>query len=298
MDKAIDPMENHAQAHPRKKRRTKSSLEVVDAVRSLMLDELYSDQQQQRYIKRQVVQRLLGVLTAARASGMSWEEMAEVCYRAGLEIAPTTLKSYYFDLKEERDSEHVRQAATEIIKSKQQQAIKRELVVGASEDLNARRRADKRLASTPKLLSSNEAIKRTPPLPTAEKPAPTESQPQSAIMHNRPPAEPKTRSAASPPAPASNSPVAFPTFQPLEEGLGKHIDQLKAESVTVEKAVPVYEDLVLGKNGRVYFSTGEPFVGNLSPRQVAILELQKKYLKNASSDARSSSSVVDMPRKL
>ena len=302
-------MEATKQTQAAPKKRPKSGAEVVGQVRRALLDAMYSDSQQKRYLKRQVVESLIGVLSAARSSGLDWEEMAKICGDHGFEISPNTLKSYYVDLKEERESQKIRAQANKIVQTKKEIDLKREIKQGASDTLDARRRAQQRLATKPKLMSidrlrsleepktASESELATNPPPAAGSsarkapPAPTSSS-------TAPPKYPPKQAAASPPK--NSGPLQEedrPSFPELKAGQGKSIEQLEVESKIVETATQVSEHLVL-KNGRVYYESGAPFVDVLAPRQVSMLKMHGRYIANAMADSRSSSSVVPMKNNL
>lgn len=280
----------------------KSAQELVDELRRGFLGALYEDGQRTRYVKRRIVESLLGVISAARASGFTWDELADICRKHGLDIAPSTLKTYYVDLREEREHQRVKAEAKTIVKDVNHHRLVRETANGQLANEAIKKRAAQRLASRPKLMSSVDDAdiyeqKATPVAPA-----------RTAGLNA---AKPGVRKR---PIPEIETPINAPVdtgrksskesgsrsinHPPLEPGQAKHIDQLADEAKAVKTPTPIYEKLELKPDGRVYTSSGEPFVGVLAVRQVSILRSARFYMANATPEARSTNTVVKMPSKL
>src|SRR5690606_25627342 len=71
--------------------------------------------------------QLMGALIAARASGLSFEQIAEVFKRGGLVLTASTLRSYYFELKTEAETSHAaKRHADKVLATRKQ--IEREML--------------------------------------------------------------------------------------------------------------------------------------------------------------------------
>ena len=93
--------------------------ENIEKARQLLLSEIFREQTDDRFVKREAVKQLLGPLIAARDSGLSFEEIATVFEKAGLELSPTTLRSYFFELKTAEElAREARRHAEKVTKAK------------------------------------------------------------------------------------------------------------------------------------------------------------------------------------
>jgi hypothetical protein len=77
--------------------------ETIEEARQLLLSEIFGEQTDGRFVKRNAIKQLLGPLIAARNKGLSFEEIVKVFEKARLDMSPTTLRTYYYDLKTEQE---------------------------------------------------------------------------------------------------------------------------------------------------------------------------------------------------
>jgi hypothetical protein len=77
--------------------------ETIEEARQLLLSEIFGEQTDGRFVKRNAIKQLLGPLIAARNNGLSFEEIVKVFEKARLDMSPTTLRTYYYDLKTEQE---------------------------------------------------------------------------------------------------------------------------------------------------------------------------------------------------
>lgn len=297
--------------------------ENIEKARQLLLLEVYREQNDDRYVKREAVKQLLAPLIAARESGLSFEDIAKVFEKAGLVLTPSTLRSYYFELKTEADlATSARKHAEKVAQTKR--AIDQQML----EKHN--RHADRvalahatRLNQSPKLI---DALAQTdpsalPPTGPAQGPvsaqksgarppvaaaAPTPAVPPVSARDRREGGEVAAAEPASSPAPDTAAPA--PTNQ-TTAGRASHRPAASDDTAPVAKTLTeieqlslatddrtVLEDDVIVKDDLVLYVSGKPFVGTLSKKQIHLLRSVGKII--APTTGRSSSDFVKMPGKL
>lgn len=299
--------------------------ENIEKARQLLLLEVYREQNDDRFVKREAVKQLLAPLIAARESGLSFEDIAKVFEKAGLVLTPSTLRSYYFELKTEADlATSARKHAEKVAQTKR--AIDQQML----EKHN--RHADRvalahatRLNQSPKLidaLAQTDPSALPPPGPaqgpvSAPKPgarpplaaaAPTPAEPPESARVKREGGKVAAAEPASSHAPDTADPT--PTDQVAAGGAShrpaasdsdnaapvvKTLAEIEQLSLATDDRT-VLEDDVIVKGDLVLYVSGKPFVGTLSKKQIHLLRSVGKII--APTTGRSSSDFVKMPSKL
>lgn len=288
--------------------------ENIEKARQLLLSEIFREQTDDRFVKREAVKQLLGPLIAARDSGLSFDEIAKVFEKAGLELSPATLRSYYFELKTADElAREARRHAEKVTKAKA--AIDRKFlelhnVHGQSVAMQyanahfAEPTFYTALDQSP-LSATGENSEGKPGAeggevsPRATAPAPLAPAPR-----------PTSRSAAGEPQKASSKAEkgeraageAARSVEEIERSLSKEIDavartldEIEAASLVTEERTTLEDDLVV-KDGKVFYASGRAFHGYLSKKQVHLLRSVGKVI--APTAGRSSKEFVAMPPKL
>lgn len=76
---------------------TKENIEIA---RQKLLEAIFSELPDDRYVGREAIRQLMSTLVAARERGFSFERIAQ---RLHLDITPSTLRTYYFQLKSDAE---------------------------------------------------------------------------------------------------------------------------------------------------------------------------------------------------
>lgn len=287
--------------------------ENIEKARQLLLSEIFREQTDDRFVKREAVKQLLGPLIAARDSGLSFEEIAKVFEKAGLELSPTTLRSYYFELKTAEElAREARRHAEKVTKAKaaiDKKFLELHNVHGQSVAMQyanahfAEPTFYSTLEQSPDA-ATGETSRRVPGVgevetsPQATAPAPTAPAPR-----------PTGQSAAGEPQKATSKAKreekAVSTSSNVEEierslsreinAVAKTIDEIETASLATEERTVLEDDLVV-KDGKVLYASGRAFLGYLSKKQVHLLRSVGKVI--APTAGRSSKEFVAMPPKL
>jgi len=287
--------------------------ENIEKARQLLLSEIFREQTDDRFVKREAVKQLLGPLIAARDSGLSFEEIATVFEKAGLELSPATLRSYFFELKTAEElAREARRHAEKVTKAKaaiDKKYLELHNVHGQSV---AMQYANAHYAE-PTLYT---ALEQSPETATGEKKArvPEVGEAETSPLATAPapvaPApRPTLQSAAGEPQrqnpKAKREEKAEGTARSVEEierslsreidAVAKTIDEIETASLATEERTVLEDDLVV-KDGKVFYASGRAFHGYLSKKQVHLLRSVGKVI--APTAGRSSKEFVAMPPKL
>lgn len=287
--------------------------ENIEKARQLLLSEIFREQTDDRFVKREAVKQLLGPLIAARDSGLSFEEIATVFEKAGLELSPATLRSYFFELKTAEElAREARRHAEKVTKAKaaiDKKYLELHNVHGQSV---AMQYANAHYAE-PTLYT---ALEQSPETATGEKKArvPEVGEAETSPLATAPapvaPApRPTLQSAAGEPQrqnpKAKREEKAEGTARSVEEierslsreidAVAKTIDEIETASLATEERTVLEDDLVV-KDSKVFYASGRAFHGYLSKKQVHLLRSVGKVI--APTAGRSSKEFVAMPPKL
>ena len=282
--------------------------ENIEKARQLLLSEIFREQTDDRFVKREAVKQLLGPLIAARDSGLSFEEIATVFEKAGLELSPTTLRSYFFELKTAEElAREARRHAEKVTKAKaaiDKKYLELHNVHGQSV---AMQYANAHYAE-PTLYT---ALEQSPETATGEKNArvPEVGEVETSPLATAPAPRPTLQSAAGEPQKqnpkAKREDKVEGTARSVEEierslsreidAVAKTIDEIETASLATEERTMLEDDLVV-KDGKVFYASGRAFHGYLSKKQVHLLRSVGKVI--APTAGRSSKEFVAMPPKL
>ena len=264
--------------------------ENIEKARQLLLLEVYREQKDERFIKREAVKQLLAPLIAARESGLSFEDIAKVFEKAGLVLTPSTLRSYYFELKTEAElATSARKHAAKVAQTKR--AIEQQLL--EKHNRHAERVA---LAYAYRLNNSSTLIDTLA--------TPKSSQlTQAELIEN--PVTPKQQGSKSvsgaftksteemtAAAPSASSVLSSKAGEASE---AKTLQEIESLSLATDDRTTLEEDVILQGN-LVRYVSGKPFLGTLSKKQIHLLRSVGKII--APTIGRSSTDFVNMPGML
>lgn len=232
-----------------------------------ILGRVYGEEIQSRYRLKGLVQQLMGVILAARKSGMTWEEIAAEFAKQKVEIAPTTLKRYVTELKNESELMSVAKKIVSMVEATRAEIqAERQLEQGVkASEAAAGAQSRRRMSNKVKLVANSDLPRTVPAAPAAERSLATVTP-----LNSAPAAAAATTSASSG---ASAKSVEAPA---QTTGAAKTIAELKQKPASA--AVDLSEDLVLQPDGRVYLASGGPYAGELSGRQIRLLENSRRLL--------------------
>lgn len=285
----------------------------IEKARQLLLSEIFREQTDDRFVQREAVKQLLGPLIAARDSGLSFEEIAKVFEKAGLELAPTTLRSYYFELKtaEElaREARRHAEKVTKVKASIEKKFLELHSAHGQSVAMEyanthfaeptfyttLEQSTDTAAGDNSKRMPGVGEVETSPkaaaPAPMAPAPRPTS---KSAAGEPQKPTSKAKREEK--PASASSAVQAIEQSLSTEiDAVAKTIDEIETASLATEERTVLEGDLVL-KDGKVFYTSGRAFLGYLSKKQVHLLRSVGKII--APTAGQSSKEFVAMPSKL
>lgn len=260
----------------------------IERARQLLLLEIFSERTDDRFIIKQVIKQLLGPLIAAKESGLSFEDIAVVFQKAGLEMSVLTLKTYYHELKTEdelaRDAKkHAEKAKAFRVKTE------RELMeIHNDYGLSVAEKLAKGRAKEPTLYS----IEDEPTKPGASEAAKPKASPSDKPGEN--PATTGTVVAAATTAAATPASPTAPTATAIP-GPAMTIEELESVSLTKTEHTALTEDVTI-KDGKVFYVSGKPFDGSLTKKQLLLLKTVGKLI--APTEGRSSKNFVVLPEKL
>lgn len=297
--------------------------DAIELARQKLIAATLSHQDEERFQKKAAVRQLIGTLIAARKRGLSFDRMAGVLAESGVEIAPETLRAYYFELKTEAElsaehEKHARQLA------KIQREIANTDLAGdlqfaaqAASEHVAQRSANRvrvnafegegrpETASSQRGRSANLAP--TGRKPTARSAAPA-AQPASKANGRASVSAPEIldevgttsrndeRAGVTEHASIEQAQAAVAT--PLEridgEPRPRSIEEIAAESVG-QTVADLAENIHIRDNC-VWYASGKPFDGFLGAKQLHLLRTVGRVI--APTAGRSSGDFVPMPRTL
>lgn len=287
--------------------------ENIEKARQLLLSEIFREQTDDRFVKREAVKQLLGPLIAARDSGLSFDEIAKVFEKAGLELSPATLRSYYFELKTADElAREARRHAEKVTKAKaaiDKRFLELHNVHGQSV---AMQYATEHFAE-PTLYT---ALEQSPEAATGEnrqrgpaagevETSPRATAPAPLAPAPRPAGQPAAGEPQKTGSKAGREEKAGGTARSVEEigrslsreidAVAKTIEEIETASLVTEERTILEDDLVV-KDGKVFYASGRAFQGHLSKKQVHLLRSVGKVI--APTAGRSSKEFVAMPPKL
>lgn len=279
-------------------KRINSNREQVEKARQLLLAAIFTDTGTSRLAARQAVKQLLGPILAARDAGLSFEEIAEKFAQAGLELAPTTLRQYFFDLKaeEERARQTLKNAeriahVKAVLEQKANQAYEEQSFGVALEHA---KRVNAQVSAPDFLSEGSRTVKTGIPLPPK-----IETQEEGDKSRDTAKPEPKAQAAKEQPVqpvqqrfevPGVPAPVEVEL--PSPDGDGMTLDELQQALSGAGDPTELTEDLVL-INGRVYWAASKrPFRGKLSRAHLSVLRAKGRLI--APTKGRSSGDFVNM----
>ncbi len=257
-------------------KRKRVNSDTINVLRRAVIDFLYeSEESNERYIKREAIKQLMGVIIAAKKSGRSFEELAELFTKNGFDISANTLRTYFFELRADAEIQaETKMLADKIEDTKKSLDLQRQLVNGTAAHKQAKDRVKKSMAGAYKVIPYSEAVSSPSPAKPVRPAAPLQG-------------------AASPP---SSAVVMGVGGNPPSTGEAPTIEYLKRLSEGAPKFdLPVDIEL---RNGMIFYTTGEPFDGILSIGQLRILETSKKLLARKQASTRTTGAFVAMPTKL
>lgn len=247
-----------------------SKLKVIPDIQTLrrsILEDIYADQDQQDNLaKKEVIRQLMGVIIAAKKNGKSYQEIAEVLQKNGLDINENTLRAYYFDLKADYELQAETQALAKKIQESRQQIILKKM---ASADASTNAEVTRQYFS-----KRNPRKEETPKNTATYSPAPAPAAPE----------------------PGAASPPKAAVEMDVRGGGAPTISYLEAIATDRTPQFELDEDLII-KGETVVYASGKPFEGALSARQIRLLKVSKRLIAR-NKGAKTSASFVAMKKDL
>jgi DNA-binding transcriptional MerR regulator len=302
-----------------RKKIEKSEIEIA---RQKLLEAIYSELPDDRFVKREAVKQLLSTLIAARERGLAFEKIAEILQQSGLDLPAETLRTYFFELKTQSE------LAVESIRHAKKIAQTREAIQKQVLDRHADHAHElasnraRRTQETPRLVnafgpSGAEAGPKPVPLKKTEpreQHAPSVSKgetarPASPAAPLPPPAAPEaarinSEGGGSAEAGGKSTVAGIPTSEKSErgssairaDGAAMTLTAIEAASMETEARTDLLDDVELREGELVFYVSGQPFSGFLSQRQIRLLRTVGRII--APTKGRSSKDFVSMPTKL
>ncbi len=287
--------------------------ENIEKARQLLLSEIFREQTDDRFVKREAVKQLLGPLIAARDSGLSFEEIATVFEKAGLELSPTTLRSYFFELKTAEElAREARRHAEKVTKAKaaiDKKYLELHNVHGQSVAMqyanahyaeptlytaleqSPETATGEKNARVPEVGEVETSPLATAPAPVAPAPRPTLQSAAGETQKQNPKAKREDKVEGT----ARSVEEIERSLSREIDAVAKTIDEIETASLATEERTMLEDDLVV-KDGKVFYASGRAFHGYLSKKQVHLLRSVGKVI--APTAGRSSKEFVAMPPKL
>lgn len=294
----------------------------IEIARQKLLEAIYSELPDDRFVKRDAVRQLLGTLIAARERGLPFGKISEILQQSGLALPAETLRTYFFQLKSraelaEESARHVRKVA-QTREAIQKQVLGRH-AAHAHELAASRARRIQVTAQPVSAVGSDEAERQPETVPSST----VEPQPQITprILADKParPASP----ASPPPPPAAPEAARSDSGQAQTTGVGAGLavcgvppsgkaentsptidaggvpmtlTAIEAASCETDERTDLLEDVKLRGAELVFYVSGRPFQGFLSQRQIRLLRTVGKLI--AQTKGRSTKDFVTMPVRL
>ncbi len=232
----------------------------IEKARQSLLSQIFRGNN--TFTGREAVKQLLGPLIAAHENGLSFEEIADIFKKDGLELTASTLRSYYFNMKNKDElAREAHRHADKVIKTKA--SIEKCLLDAHNERgheiaIEYAKKLFERTMSYTDLNQTHDSKKNNvraaidiPRIKVAEK--------------------------------QTNSSIA------------KTIEEIEKVSLATDDRTILEEDLLV-KDNKVFFASGKAFEGYLSKKQIHLLRSVGKIV--APTSGRSSKEFVSMPTKL
>lgn len=294
---------------------TKENIEIA---RQKLLEAIFSELPDDRYVGREAIRQLMSTLVAARERGFSFERIAQ---RLHLDITPSTLRTYYFQLKS--DAEVAAQTVQHRRKvARAREAIAREVLEKHIEHANelVSRRALQTQAA-PRLVDAfktNEG--ETVTYVAVQEPVEPSRNEENLGTETTRPASP----AAVPSSPSAPAALQFYSERteapavvsekytardlvsrdslaiasPADEAanMAMTLTAIADASLATDERTELLEDVELRAGDLVYYVSGKPFEGFLAQRQVFLLRTVGRLI--APTKTRTSKDFVKMPENL
>lgn len=256
------------------------SSEKIEQARQLLLQEIYCEKTDTLHTRREAIKQLLAPLLAARESGMSFDAIATLFQKVGLTLSPKTLERYYYALKSDEElAKEARQHAEKIHKLRQELQAR---------SLRARQEQANKLALQ---LAAKAQTGMTRQMVCGD-----EAAHDVAFSHNTAVklSAPETETYALPPPNALNNEDEFHNPPPahINHAAAKTIDEIADDSLANIERTVIQADLEVREQQRVFYATGEPFVGTLTKKQLHLLRTTGRVI--ATSSGKSSKDFVAM----
>ncbi|APA90253.2 hypothetical protein BJG93_34640 (plasmid) [Paraburkholderia sprentiae WSM5005] len=301
---------------------TRRSIEKneIEVARQKLLEAIYSELPDDRFLGRDAVKQLLSTLIAARERGLPFERISDILKQAGLDLAPVTLRRYFFELKTDAElaAENARHAKKV---ADTRRAIQDKVLELHTEHGNALAAKRARLTqATPRFANAFGSESTTPDVPTIT-PAAVHSAGTKSVISERENARPASPAAPVPP-PAASEParlesegavpgpildVKSSSTLPTSEKANRAAPDIQSDgamtladieraSLATEERTELMGDVELRAGELVYYVSGQPFHGLLSQRQIRLLRTVGRII--APTKGKSSKDFVSMPTKL
>ena len=273
--------------------------DVLEICRKLLLTEAYAGKARKPSTKESL-KKILSALIAAHSAGVAFDTMAELLSHAGLKVTADTLRSYYFVLRKELEVTVSAKKHASALASFDMKLHKKLTDEGLK--LAHPKMVDVDVASAQKIKTTKNKISKP------EEQVSTKTTSEELLLPVEVPSAPINM----PVSIKLQNPIAkLPSFQneptkpAVQATLGEKLSAQTLEEIDAfsrEKEIdrtfehlPLVEDVIL-REGRVYLSSGQPFVGTLTEKQVSILKRNEKLMSR--SPSRTQKDFVTTPRFL
>lgn len=294
----------------------------IEVARQKLLEAIYSELPDDRFVKRDAVKQLLGTLIAARERGLAFGKISEILQQSGLALPAETLRTYFFQLKTQ--SELAEDSARHARKIAQTREAIQKLVLGRhaahAHELAANRA--RRTQAMPQLVNAFGSGDAEPlPETVPSKPAEPQAQITLGVLHGKtarpaspaspppPPVAPEAarsdsdeaeaagggaRSTISGMPPTGKAESASPTTDAGRAPMT--LTAIEAASRETEERTDLLGDVELRDAELVFYVSGQPFHGFLSQRQIRLLRTVGRII--APTKGHSTKDFVSMPTTL
>lgn len=273
--------------------------DVLEICRKLLLTEAYAGKARKPSTKESL-KKILSALIAAHSAGVAFDTMAELLSHAGLKVTADTLRSYYFVLRKELEVTVSAKKHASALASFDLKLHKKLTDEGLK--LAHPKMVDVAFAPARKMKTAiNKTSKTEEQVSTqttrVELPLPVKS--SSFPVNTLAPIESENL-VAKLPSLKNELPKPIAQAMPGEKTTAQTLEEIDATSREKEidrafEHLPLVEDVIL-REGRVYLSSGQPFVGTLTEKQVIVLRRNEKLMSPAPS--RTQKDFVTTPRIL
>ncbi|CPF79971.1 hypothetical protein [Burkholderia pseudomallei] len=249
----------------------------IEIARQKLLEAIYSELPDDRFLKKEAVKQLLSTLIAARERGMAFDKIARILQDAGLALPALTLRTYFFDLKRRAESTvgvspHVKKVA------QTRAAIQRQVLdrhVGHAHSVVAERA--RQMPAVPRFVNA-----------VAEKPRSNGEGSWHTV--NSPAAQKHSMACGNNGADGLDE---FPTLEvhnpattrPDDSGQALTLEAIEKASLLALDRTELEEDVEL-RGDNVYYASGRPFRGNLTRRQIHLLRTVGRLIAPTQEESR------------